>query len=811
VIQSGKPIGNIIERNYEKNLKEGLRTLANFLNTSSSDELANLGGTIIDVLNISEETGIGGEEIASLVNSFSSSSFVYNSADYPSSVNFSFDSGKNLTLYFHSTFSEDFISNYDGDSDTLGKDIMLETVPNGSIFTWPARLFSLDPSEPLINSEQWLIWFSFWIEHILMAQPSDEIDSNEITYYLGNENQLVRTRPEGETVRSKLETQPTTWEGISLNRNKIVTNLTADLYLHYPKLITIIKKSTVNVTLFDETANTTIATDEIVLDRAKLLELIKGGPNTPTIFELEDAVGKEIWNNHALSLRISADIGGYIHRPTYILYNSNEYPSSVTLTVEDTGNIKIINEEFEDKEIIPGGSATYVLNITSKYEDTIDIDVSPENPSDLNQWSIEHTKSVVTAQQGDFKVYVYVNSTVNSSAAYGDEIELVFNVSGATGFDTRESKTTVSENAVDYDIEIISPSCKYIKHGESGTYQIKIRNRNTGFWTDSYIINVTSENGWTVTYNSFISDLSTFEDTGSEHILNITAKVPEFTEISDDELSVTVKSQQSIEHNKEKIVTFTITTNVIKPNAFEKIYEYFQLAAEDMGLDEPLGDYAGGFLLFLILFIIFIFIILIVYILKKKYVNIICLDRIREISPDEVAKFDITIKNPTNNDHTYEIGANAISASERWDVCLNKQKILVKSKKSEIVELSIKPNDYVKNNDWVEVKVEANLLGSKKGDKITILASVKEAKPLLNIVGVLHWPTGFKKGDRVTTSFRVTNSGSTSVDNVSVVLYVNDRQKNKVDEINIPRGGYAEIEMPWIAEKGKNEVNIVVK
>ena len=58
---------------------------------------------------------------------------------------------------------------------------------------------------------------------------------------------------------------------------------------------------------------------------------------------------------------------------------------------------------------------------------------------------------------------------------------------------------------------------------------------------------------------------------------------------------------------------------------------------------------------------------------------------------------------------------------------------------------------------------------------------------------------------------RINNIGKVSASNISVILYVNGEEKNKVEDITIPRRGYAEIEIPWIAVKGKNEVNIVVK
>ncbi len=66
-------------------------------------------------------------------------------------------------------------------------------------------------------------------------------------------------------------------------------------------------------------------------------------------------------------------------------------------------------------------------------------------------------------------------------------------------------------------------------------------------------------------------------------------------------------------------------------------------------------------------------------------------------------------------------------------------------------------------------------------------------------------------GQKVVTSFRVENRGKVSTDKISIILYVNGEEKNKVEDITIPRGGYAEIDMPWIAVKGKNKVSIVVK
>ena len=147
----------------------------------------------------------------------------------------------------------------------------------------------------------------------------------------------------------------------------------------------------------------------------------------------------------------------------------------------------------------------------------------------------------------------------------------------------------------------------------------------------------------------------------------------------------------------------------------------------------------------------------------------------------------------------------------RWEVSLDKQQVYLDPRKSEIIILTVKPSDYVKADDWVEVKVVTKPSGMNKTAEVTTVTTIKDQKINLKISGVVHWPRYFKKGDKVETSFKLTNRGNVSAENVTVILYVNGEEKNRVENITIPRGGFADIEIPWIAGKGKNEVNIVVK
>ena len=130
---------------------------------------------------------------------------------------------------------------------------------------------------------------------------------------------------------------------------------------------------------------------------------------------------------------------------------------------------------------------------------------------------------------------------------------------------------------------------------------------------------------------------------------------------------------------------------------------------------------------------------------------------------------------------------------------------------SRTVVLIVRPTDLIKTDDWAEIGVAVKAEGMRKTEEMTVMTLIKDSKAELSIGGVTHWPRSFKRGDRVTTSFKVKNKGNASASGVDVILYINDKEKNKVDDVIIPAGGYANIRMPWIVGKSKNEINIVVR
>ena len=812
IIQSGKPIGNIIEKRYETKLKSNLHRVADFLNRSSTEELKELGSIIMEILDITEDEGITAEEIASLVNSFSASSFVYNSSNYPSSIILPVESDENLTLYFHSTL-------YDLDSEADFLVELTDKSQNGTARTWPTRI--INPETSNIETLDYLLWFGAWIEYITSNQPIEPEDEDKIVYYITSNGKLTFSEPEGHSPLRIMLDEPKKWEGISVDRNKIIKNATAELYLYYPKYL-YLKESSVNVSIFDETTGRVLASAIKQVERSSLFELfLQAGPNNPTLIEF-DVFNSEIWYDHDISLIISSKKAPrfLVKGISSVILNCNsfDYPSSVTFRFEETDNIKITDnskykdyEEVNKKYIIAGGSAEFIYNISSKYEEEVNINVDPIDSFGLSNINFDYPKSVEISENGSAIVHLYVNSTEDSLSAYGHFVDFFFNVSGLTGFDSKNPYVEVFDDAVEYDINVIAPKGKEIKHGETGTYSIIVRNNNTGFWSDSYYVEVKSEHNWSVSFESDIPELKTFYDTEDQYVFKVNLSVPEFTEKLSDKLTVIIYSDEAEDHGMEENVTIVVTTNVIAPNVFEHIYHFFDGVAEDIGLDESLGSYAAAFLIFILVFIVLIFIILIIFLLRRKYVELICFDRIKEISPDDEASYDITINNPSRKELTYTINAEMESESEGFDVSLDKTQVTVGPKGSVPLTLTVKTTDYIKSDDWIEVKVVAKISGKEKSDEISTVTSIIEGKPEITMKGIFHWPRLFKKGDRIETSFRLRNKGNVSANNINVILFINGKEKNKVEDITIPCGGYAEIEIPWIAVKGKNKIDIVVK
>jgi hypothetical protein len=813
--QTEKLVDSFVEKRFDTKIISKLEKIANMLRKTKQASLQEIA-TIIDIaLENLSNMDIGGKEVGALANVLFSSAFYYGSNEHSSSVTFYDDEAEEIKVYFHSQYSDFQYESYYATEMFLFEKIANETKPTSSnTFAWPPILtVELDELESLENmsmESEIVNWFAIWALYTL-GEPTQELDANKVTYYLAENAKLTTDKPgETETVRKDLSKEPSIWIAPSLERNKILTNVTAYLYIQYSKILTL-GKVTINVTL--KKNDKIIATDEKDLDRTSIIELIQKGPDAPTKFTFDDFdTSEEISYNDNLSLEISyvkKPIIGLL-RPIKINYGSEDYPSKVILTLKETDNIKI--GELLEKEVYAGGSAHYIINISSKYEDTIKI--SAEAKEKIGDWNIEIYPNELEIDAGSTKkVHVFVNSTALDDSSYDtDEIYFFINATGKTGFDTNTSYVYVSRNVVEYGFEVIGfPEEIQVKHGSSENFTITIRNKNKGYISDKYQINAETEHNFNVKIDlSSDEEISVYNENSDENeeiIANITVEVPWYANVESDKLTIKIISSQSVRYPPIFEESFNVTVKVGSPNILESVYKLFESAVAKMGLT---GRYAGWILISGIMLLLIIIIIIIIFMKKRRLVDIICLERIKEITPDEVAKYEITIKNPYKYDLTYNIQSKLENDTQGFDISIDTAEVALQSGETKVINLLVKPNDTVKKDDWCEVKITVKPSSKNKTTEISTITTIKNGKTDVRLSGVFHWPKTFKKDDRVETSFKVWNHGNVSTGKVSIIFFVNGKEKNKVEDVIIPRGGYADIEIPWIADSGKNEVYIVV-
>jgi hypothetical protein len=632
--------------------------------------------------------------------------------------------------------------------------------------------------------------------------PEDN-GENHITYFLHSNNSMDINSPDSVDHTNNDLTNVIQWSGPLLDRSKILLEASSIIYIKYKDINFFSENIKINGKLIYD--DTEIGSSNFILEKTQILSPTK----IITVNLIFDDINNniEIEHNKYLSLEISldnsSDLGNGILREAEILYDSVEYSSRILVKFTETDNINLnFLSDPADYKIIPGDFVKYTLNVFSKYDDEIEI-IELSYSGNKNYWDIIIPEKFTIFAGENKSLELIIISTQIDLSIYGENIEIEFAVQGKTGKSVFTTYAIISEDAVNYDINLIIPEDKEIKHGTSESYYFIVENNNSGLWPDSYSIEAISENGWNLTIDpKNIDNLAA----GERVEINITLFIPINTEISNDTLNFTVKSI-----NSDVYESAEITTDIIGPNLLENIYNYFETLSYDLGLDDIFNEYAPHVLVTILALIIFIIIILIAFILTTKFVNIICNDRVKEINPSQIGEFKIKLVNPTKKIRNYEINIIDKNNSSKWIISKDIDKILLNPKESKIISFSVKPTDLVQKNDWSEFDFIVKTIGKNKIQKITTMIVLKNFLPDIKINGSNHFPINFKNGDKIITSFILNNYGNASSDPLYTILKVNGEEKNKVGDIIIPAKGFAEIKIPWIAVKGKNEISIVVR
>lgn len=631
-------------------------------------------------------------------------------------------------------------------------------------------------------------------------------------YYLHSDQTMDDTiTAGGNETENKLGDTPLQWTTPALERNKIVKvgSTFADLYIYHRDLFRLValirKKITIALVLYDN--ETVIGTSEKQLDRVRLLGLIRK-PTTPITFNFTGQ-DTEISYGHSIRLAVSLQNGTKLgFRTVKVLYDSLQYPSSLRMKVEETQNIQITNMTSmpEDGRIIPGETVQYNVTITSKFADTLHVDIIEREK--LGEWEIIAPDATLVGANSKTTLQVTVTSRNNKKEAYGNNIDFIIVTRGNTGIDRRLTDAEVTDEAIEYDVEILGYSSSInINKGGSHFFYFIIKNNNSGAIddVDSYSISATSENNWPVTPRDSIRNLGIGKSTNPTDA-KVFIEVPKNTTLRSDRITITVAS----DGNPSATVTITISVTVIGGGVIEDFLEFFDSAARSFGLHDMFGSDAKFVLIIILATIIIFLLIIIALVLSIKPVQIICKDRIKEIESTEKAIFQVTLRNPSKKLQSYEIKALQTKPSPKWMTAVEPSTIAIDGRQTQTVQVIVSPTDVAEPKDWTQVSVSANKTGKKNKQSIALMTMMKEGKTLLQIHNVSHWPMSFHPGEKVITSFSLANNGSISARNVKVFFYLNGKQKNTLT-ISLPAGNVADIQMPWIGEKGKNQVRIRVK
>ncbi len=629
-------------------------------------------------------------------------------------------------------------------------------------------------------------------------------------YYFGSGHTLSETQPQGtNATKTKILPTPTIWTSShGLERNKIlkIQDVTTELY--FSRTLCILpRKVSVTVTLYIDNS-TVIATSERQLTKDELQGFLRK-KITPIVFNFT-GVDREMTYGQSLSVGISLSNGTKktVITPLFLLPPSVNAPSLLRVKFKETQNIQVqdLTSTPSDGKIIPGESILYLLNVTSKYSDTLQISTIEREKT--GAWSISTPPTVPVVAGDSATIPIYLNSSNVLKEAYGSIIDLLVVITGKTGIARQEIIGEISEDAIIYNVEILGYSTSInISKGENRFFYFIVKNKNTGAIddVDSYTITASSENNWHLIPQETIRNLKIGDTTGANDA-KVLIEVPKNTSETSDTITITVTS----DGNSDASAIISITVNVLGGGIIEEILNFFDSAAHTLGLNDLFGS-DGKFVLLILLVVIILFLLIILaLVFTTKSVQIICTDRIREIESTEKAVFEITLKNPSKQIQSFDIEAQKTGHSSKWEITIDPTTTTIEGKASKTIQVIVTPTEAAEPMEWTEVTVFVKRTGKKHRESIDLVTTMKEGKTILQLQNVTHWPTTFSPGERILTSFNLANNGTIAARNVKVFFYLNGKQKNKV-EVTLPAGNIADFQIPWIAEKGKNHVRIRIK
>ncbi|RLF55536.1 MAG: hypothetical protein DRN13_00045 [Thermoplasmata archaeon] len=505
-------------------------------------------------------------------------------------------------------------------------------------------------------------------------------------------------------------------------------------------------------------------------------------------------------------------------RPS-ILFDSGSYPSYVQILTAPLDDIRVELEGSQAyQEIKRVGKAHYDIVVTNKGEtgDTLLLSLKIINET-FSAWP-EGWYAVIELPTGienayydwEREVYIGGNDLLSISidiypspdAPDGSEERILFSAKGSyRGSDGIEGEIKVKVGKIRLSFVEV-PSDGKVEIGKSHDYTFRIR--NTGDDVDSFIVTARSDHGWVVGDKEIeINDLYP----GNETEFTIRIRVPaNLTSLPVYDTLLVEVASKTFPNVSRKI---SVYTKAIELSILEKIGQFFGGVSEEV--DRRFGEGTSTILLVIAIILIVSLIAFSIHRLTRRFVDLICLDRIKELSPGEEAKIEVRVRNLLKKRLSCKVQVDRSILPEGWKIRLSKEELELDPKGEKKIDVYVRATEDILPESFAKIRLLVTPSEKPKTHSIDLLAISKGAVVNLEIDKVSHSPRIFRSGDEVVTKFILRNKGNVKAKNVRVSLRVNGEEMNTAQIDEIPPNGYAEVEMPWIALLGRNEISIVAE
>ncbi|MEF8848449.1 MAG: hypothetical protein V5A68_04870, partial [Candidatus Thermoplasmatota archaeon] len=335
-------------------------------------------------------------------------------------------------------------------------------------------------------------------------------NENIKTYYLKEESQMDEKEGEQTQEISFKDTKSIQWKSPALNRNKILKEASTTIYIGYRDLWRPLnlRETTIEAQIIYNQES--IATSQHTLSKNTFLTSTLNKPE-PIVFEFE-VEPTEIQYNDRITLKIQISnetnfgpLNTGLNKNIKLFYNSEEYPSYLSVKYDETDHIKIEKppKSIPDKATIGlQEQVKYTLNVSSDLYDNITVEINDYSEKEKNKWDYSVSQEEFSVSPDETKkidITLISKSEDINDYQTKDKVEINAILLGKTGIDSYELSAQILPKAVKHDVIITSePISQKVKHGKTAEYLVKITNNNTGLYPDKYNFTITSKNNFTV-------------------------------------------------------------------------------------------------------------------------------------------------------------------------------------------------------------------------------------------------------------------------------------------------------------------------